>query len=307
MKHYTYNIKNVLIDKRYIGRRQCEGQPNKDIGVKYFSSSQDKEFIQDQKDNPQNYTYEVLEEFNTLEEAAAHEEYLHKYYNVRANSKFYNRSNAASRFDATGMVPAIDIRTGKGTHIPKEEYYSNDNYKTFTKGKVVIHDKETGEKSRISRTEFISNDNFVGNTYGKAVALNIETGKILQVTKYELADNPKLVSIIKDKVNCKNIKTGENTQVSSTEFNTNPDLVGSCEGTVSAVSIKTGNSIKVTQNEFDTNPDLVGSTKGFLYAKDMRNNIKVRIPKEDYYSQEYYVLRRTPITQKEQRWLIKNT
>ena len=56
-QHYTYRISNTLINKHYYGTRSTGINPKDDLGYKYFSSSSDKEFIKDQKDNPQNYKY----------------------------------------------------------------------------------------------------------------------------------------------------------------------------------------------------------------------------------------------------------
>jgi len=58
--HYVYRISNILLDKHYYGYRKTQNDPILDIGIKYFSSSKDKEFIKDQKKNPQNYKYKII-------------------------------------------------------------------------------------------------------------------------------------------------------------------------------------------------------------------------------------------------------
>ena len=55
--HYVYRITNVEKNKYYYGSRSSNILPSEDIGIKYFSSSSDKIFVQDQKENPQNYMY----------------------------------------------------------------------------------------------------------------------------------------------------------------------------------------------------------------------------------------------------------
>ena len=62
-KHYVYRITNKEIRKHYYGTRTSDVDPKKDLGQKYFSSSKDKEFIQDQKNNPDKYRYKVLNTF----------------------------------------------------------------------------------------------------------------------------------------------------------------------------------------------------------------------------------------------------
>jgi hypothetical protein len=49
--HYVYLIIDKLKWKYYIGSRTSKVIPIKDIGIKYFSSSKNKEFIINQKNN----------------------------------------------------------------------------------------------------------------------------------------------------------------------------------------------------------------------------------------------------------------
>jgi DNA polymerase-1 len=46
--HYVYRITNVVEGKHYYGKRSSKIGPKLDLGKKYFSSSRDKQFIQDQ-------------------------------------------------------------------------------------------------------------------------------------------------------------------------------------------------------------------------------------------------------------------
>lgn len=90
--HYTYQITNISNNKKYIGVRSCYGLP--DIGLKYFSSSHDNNFLIDQKINPCIYKYEVLEEFSSRQGALEDEITRHAYFDVANNPLFYNRSNS---------------------------------------------------------------------------------------------------------------------------------------------------------------------------------------------------------------------
>lgn len=105
MYHYVYRISNLQLNKHYYGKRSSKELPTNDIGIKYFSSSNDKEFIKDQKQNPQNYEYLVVAVCDTAEEAVELEIYLHDYYNVGVNPRFYNRSKqTAIGWDTTGVA-----------------------------------------------------------------------------------------------------------------------------------------------------------------------------------------------------------
>ncbi len=104
--HYTYRITNTVEKKYYYGVHSCDCLPHEDIGVKYFSTSKNKSFKQDIKDNPQNYKYKVIKIFPTRVEALEHEIFLHAKFEVGKNPRFYNGSKQTStRFDTSGTTP----------------------------------------------------------------------------------------------------------------------------------------------------------------------------------------------------------
>ncbi len=103
--HYTYRITNIKEKKYYYGVHSCNCLPKEDIGIKYFSSSNNREFKLDQKQNPSDYKYKVIKIFFTRGEAEEHEKNLHKIFNVRYHKSFYNRWNANEKFNSIG-IPA---------------------------------------------------------------------------------------------------------------------------------------------------------------------------------------------------------
>lgn len=105
--NYVYRITNISIRRSYYGARTSKINPVDDIGIKYFSSSADKEFILDQKDNPQNYKYKVIKICDNREEAISLEIKLHNRFNVGINESFYNRAKQTSTgFDKQGISPS---------------------------------------------------------------------------------------------------------------------------------------------------------------------------------------------------------
>jgi hypothetical protein len=132
--HYTYRITNVVEKKYYYGVHSCNCLPKEDIGVKYFSSSKNKAFKDDIKENPQNYKYKVVKIFSTRKEALEHEIFLHAKFNVGVNKKFYNGAKQTSTgFDTTGLGVYIDEYDNK-ILITKEEA-KNRGLKGATTGK----------------------------------------------------------------------------------------------------------------------------------------------------------------------------
>jgi hypothetical protein len=92
--HYVYRITNTKLNKHYYGVRTSNIEPSKDLGVKYFSSSSDIEFRNDQKNNPQDYKYVIVSILKSREEAMMLEIKLHENFNVDLNDSFYNKTKA---------------------------------------------------------------------------------------------------------------------------------------------------------------------------------------------------------------------
>ncbi len=110
--HYLYRITNIVEQKYYYGIRTPPKNitPQEDLGIKYFSSSKDKYFREDQKKHPENYKYKIVAIKKTRKEIINLEIFLHEKFNVGLNSKFYNRSKQTSNgYDATGKIPVKDI------------------------------------------------------------------------------------------------------------------------------------------------------------------------------------------------------
>ena len=154
--HYTYRITNIRENKHYYGSRSSNKLPSEDIGIYYFSSSSDKEFIKDQKENPKNYKYKIVYIFPSRKLATSLEIKLHNRFNVGINESFYNRSKQTSnRFDRTGIYHSEETK----------EKISRNN-----KGKNLgfIHSEETKDKLRKHHANFKGNNNpFYGKKHSE--------------------------------------------------------------------------------------------------------------------------------------------
>jgi hypothetical protein len=92
--HYVYRITNLKENKHYYGVRSSNITPNLDLGVKYRSSSQDKNFMNEQKEAPWQFKYKVIKIFNTRKEAMKYETKLHSKFEVARSEIFYNKVKA---------------------------------------------------------------------------------------------------------------------------------------------------------------------------------------------------------------------
>lgn len=105
MYHYVYRITNIVDKKYYYGKRSTKYSPDKDLGIRYFSSSRDQEFQKDQRSNKGNYKYKVIKICSSVQEALELEVRLHAKFDVGNHPSFYNRCKQTStKFDTTGLV-----------------------------------------------------------------------------------------------------------------------------------------------------------------------------------------------------------
>jgi hypothetical protein len=106
--NYVYRITNKVEQKHYYGVRGCNVEPTLDLGIKYFSSSSDKDFRDDQKNHPENYKYKIVRICSTSDEADALEIKLHEKFDVGINESFYNRAKRTSMGFSRADVPVSD-------------------------------------------------------------------------------------------------------------------------------------------------------------------------------------------------------
>jgi hypothetical protein len=152
--HYVYRITNLVEKKHYYGKRSSRIEPKLDLGIKYFSSSRDKEFQADQKSNPQNYKYKIVQIFHKVEEACLREIELHSRFKVGSNSNFYNLvTQTHNKFDTTGKFLAENLYGDKILISKSDERYISGEYISckygFTKkGRIFT----TTHKEKLSKS-----------------------------------------------------------------------------------------------------------------------------------------------------------
>ncbi len=101
--HYVYQIINKQTKRFYIGVRSSILSPKKDLGIKYFSSSRDKDFIATQRMSPVSFWYHIKRVFSSRKAAINYEGFLQTKLDVVNNKQSYNRSiQKTDKFDITG-------------------------------------------------------------------------------------------------------------------------------------------------------------------------------------------------------------
>lgn len=172
--HYVYRITNTIKNKHYYGVRSCKIPPKLDLGIRYFSSSKDREFIKDQKSNPNNYKYKIVAITDTRIDAVKLEVKLHNKFNVGMNSHFYNKAKQTSTgFDTTGVVPhnkgkphSLEAKQKMSEAQKGRRHSEATKEKLSIAGKGRIHTEESKEKISAAKK---------GNTWNKGKSHSKET------------------------------------------------------------------------------------------------------------------------------------
>ena len=125
--YYVYRITNILENKHYYGQRCQKTSPENDLGILYYSSSTDKSFISDQKQNPFNYRYKIVRVFDDKEQALRFEIKLHNKFDVDLNPNFYNKAKQTSpkfSYDSSGSKHTIETKIKIGIKTKERSSYA---------------------------------------------------------------------------------------------------------------------------------------------------------------------------------------
>ena len=240
-----YRITNIVEIKHYIGIRTSKNiLPQDDLGVKYFSSSKDTKFKQDQKDHPENYRYKIIIVSYAKNKVAELEVKYHKKFNVGNNVKFYNLANQTNTSFSDHEKVSMRDKDGKCVRVSiNDPGIENGELFGVAKGKIAMIDGD-GKISQVSIFD-----------------PRISSGELHHINKGILTMRDSDGNIIKVTSNDPRIKTGE--LVGSTKGMTK---MRDSDGKIHYVStsdprIKTG--------------ELVGICKGLFPAKDRMGNTKL--------------------------------
>lgn len=157
MFHYVYRIKNLELNMHYYGVRSSKIEPQEDIGIFYFSSSSNKDFLFEQKLFPEKFKYKIVKIFENRTDAVEFEIKLHNKFNVGVNEMFYNRSKQTSvGWDMTGTRASEESKmkmseSSKGENHPnfgkRGEGTTNFGKTHSDKTKAKMGEDRTGEKN----------------------------------------------------------------------------------------------------------------------------------------------------------------
>lgn len=140
--NYTYQITELSTGLKYIGVRSSDIEPSLDLGIHYFSSSTNKEFINNQKENPSNYKYEIINEFDNRLDAINNENELHLKYDVCRSNEYINRTISNIEFDMNGKIVCRD-ENGNTMVVATDD-------PRYLSGELNHHSKGNVDRNRMS-------------------------------------------------------------------------------------------------------------------------------------------------------------
>lgn len=132
MNYYVYKITNLANNMYYIGSRQSDCNPEDDLGVKYFSSSSNKNFINEQKRNPNGFKYEILSVHNSRMEAFEEEARIQAELGCLEDELCYNKSINHASFTNYGRTFKLTKETKEKLSKARKEY--NKTHEPWNKG-----------------------------------------------------------------------------------------------------------------------------------------------------------------------------
>jgi len=174
--NYVYRITNKIEQKHYYGVRGCNVEPKMDLGIKYFSSSHDKEFIKEQKNYTENYKYKIVRICANREEADILEIKLQEKFNVAKSESFYNRAKRTS----TGFSRA-DVKLSPETRLKMSEAMKGKEHTPETKLKMSEAHQNMSDETRKKMSEA-----------AKGVPKSDEARRKMSEAKQNMSDETKL-------------------------------------------------------------------------------------------------------------------
>lgn len=167
MYHYVYRITNKETKRHYYGVRSSKSLPKDDLGIKYFSSSTDKDFITLQKQNSILFKYKVVKIFKTRLKANEYEVLLHSKFNVGVNDLFYNLASQSSEFfipNKNSTKKSISTRFKTIESNGLSIMINNARKAVMTRKTTLINDKTVQEllieKTLLTKSNTLNNDGF---------------------------------------------------------------------------------------------------------------------------------------------------
>lgn len=271
--HYVYRITNIVEHKHYYGVRSSKVHPSQDLGIKYFSSSTDKEFLLEQKLNKENFKYKVIKTFETRTEANLLESKLHNMFEVHKNKNFYNKYSSNSKtFDTSDYVKCKDVNGNEVglIHVQSEDFM-NGIFTAFSKNRVTLKNDDESVVITVDKNseeyEKYKNAGFSGFNKGYRV-INFDK-KFIRVKTEVVSDYVGFVSAMSNKTVVKD-KNGNRMVVSIDDERYKSGELVNINFQMATVKDKNSNVFYVSTNdERYLSGELVSVNKGKVVCKDI--------------------------------------
>lgn len=217
MNAYTYLIGWSNHGRFYYGAQWNKNADPAALWKTYFTSSTAVKRFREDHGEPD--IIEVRKEFGSnSERCRAWEERVLGRLRKSDKKKWMNRSAGSAKwFSPSGMVHAVNLKTGIGVYVSKEEYSANDDLVHKLTGRTCAMSESTLKKMSDAKA-----GKSLSEHHCKRISESLKGRKV----DHSIETRSKISATLKGTVAVVNIVTGERYRVSSEEFKTNPDLRG---------------------------------------------------------------------------------
>lgn len=284
---YTYRITNTLLKKHYYGVRTSNVEPNKDLGIHYFSSSTDDDFLSDQELNKDHYKYKVIKIYNSHYEACMGELKLLTRVGADKSDKFYNKViNCNEKFTNPAYMSVYDLKHSKYRRIETVTVKNNpERYIVLGFGSgdyVIVRHKKSGDVFGVKRDEF---NNELHQHYRTNTTTVKRDGKwvVIDVNEY---DNKKDITPRHNTVAVVDNETNESKLINVTEYKSNK----------SRYTMKTSTQTQMRKNDEVINIDIKDiehyKKMGYTHMNSGRSNC-INLITGKIYKEYTYIMEET--------------
>ena len=217
MNAYTYLIGWSGLNKFYYGAQWNKNADPSALWKTYFTSSTAVKRFRETHGEP-----DVIMIRRTFGDEATKcrdwEERVLRRARKDASKKWLNRSAGSSKwFSPSGMVHAIDIKTGIGVYVTTAEYAENDNLVHVLTGR-----KSMMKSSTIKKMSDAKKGKRLSEYHSKRISESLKGRTVI----HSKETRSKISNTLKGTIAVVNVLTGERYRVSRKEFKENPNLKG---------------------------------------------------------------------------------
>lgn len=216
LKSVVYIIQELKTGKYYIGSHKLKAlHPMDDIGVLYFTSSHDKQFVRRFKQNLHEFSIGILKITESYKQAHQYQSTLLRQLDVKSDQKSYNRCNNTSQFmDTTGFIVVRDNNNRTMQVKIDDQRYLSGELVAASKGTKWINNPLTKERRMVKPNSnipegFIFGSGVQATPSGHFTVIDSTTQQYTQISTDNDEIGIRYIPMFKDQITVVDPNTGQ--------------------------------------------------------------------------------------------------